>query len=121
MALPLFLFLLFIVTSIFNVSLASPFLRLQRRQNATPPAASLFNLSPELKNIRTEMIKDDSIRQNEFIEIKNNQDTEQFLLKMVEWQRQKSKVTPEDAATIEARIKKQYQDLRDGKLFFKAP
>ena len=85
------------------------------------PVPSLFNLSPELKNIRTEMMQDNAIGQNEFIEIKNNQDTEQFLLRMVEWQRQKSKVTTEDAEIIKAQIKRQYQDLRDGKLPFQAP
>ena len=109
--LPLFLLLSLSVIA-FNVSWASSLLFLRTEQNTSALSQknipSLFTLSPELKNIRSQMVKDGAIRNTEFVDIKNIPETENFLLTMVDWQRQQGKLTSDQAHALQSKIKEQY-------------
>ncbi|MBI3630884.1 MAG: hypothetical protein HY221_00925 [Candidatus Sungbacteria bacterium] len=71
-----------------------------------------FSLSPELVSMRTAMIASGTILSTEFSEIKNNDDIEAFLLKMIEWKGIQVGASSADIAASQGRIRAAYDRLK---------
>jgi len=90
--------------------------QLGRRPTPSQAAAiasfSVFDVSPQLRDFRTQMVKEGVIKNTEFVKINNNTDMERFLLKLVEWQAQKASSTPEQIQDALDRIRKAYARIK---------
>lgn len=84
-------------------------------QQATAVSSFLvFNVSPQLRDLRAQMVKDGVIKETEFVKINNNDDMEKFLLKLVEWPAKNGSSTPEQIQDARDRITKAYDQIRTG-------
>lgn len=76
---------------------------------------SVFDVSPQLKSFREQMIKEGVIKADEFMKINNNTDMEQFLLKMVAWKAKGAGATNEQIQGSLASISNAYSRLRSAR------
>ncbi|MBI3442645.1 MAG: hypothetical protein HY007_02675 [Candidatus Sungbacteria bacterium] len=84
-------------------------------QAAAIAAFSVFDVSPQLRDFRAQMVQEGVIKDTEFIKINNNRDMEQFLLKLVEWKGKQASSTPAQMQDSRDRITKAYDQIRSAK------
>lgn len=81
-------------------------------QAAAIASFSVFDASPQMRDFRSQMVKDGAIKSYEFARINNNSDMEAFLLKLVEWKGKQASSTPAQIQDARDRIIKAYGHLR---------